>query len=441
MPTRVQRLATLTFSLVFVACGDPEGPLSDATADLAGARAAIAAGRVPTADQLSTRAAWSELDVRVDGPPCNSVLCARAIATTAGDSLWLHAGLVTGVDLASFHRESLNAVLVIDNSGSMGLEKMDAVKRAAGRLIDQLGPDDLLSVVRFDTFSAVLQNPKPVSDRAAVKALLQGVKATGSTCLECGLRDALKAAASTGSLSRANRVFILTDGLPAGDGSEFVSLLEAAAEQETYVSLLTVGLSYPEPLAQRLLRVHGLWAAFGLTPDQLALAFGSRFELEVTPIAFDLSADFTPSSGLAAFDVSGEPAPTNRATVFLDRAPDVQLLRLTGAVDQATAGTVTLKYTVKPSVNLWSLGIRAQATLESTQTISQSTAGPATRRVVAVTRAMSALQSASTAWYAARKDDARAAARASVDVLAATGDPALDADLALARGVETLVGR
>ena len=49
------------------------------------------------------------------------------------------------------YRAPLNVAIVIDRSGSMAGEKIEQAKRAALAALDQMRPDDIVSVVAYDT--------------------------------------------------------------------------------------------------------------------------------------------------------------------------------------------------------------------------------------------------------------------------------------------------
>jgi Ca-activated chloride channel family protein len=101
--------------------------------------------------------------------------------------------------------------LVIDRSGSMEGAALEAAKRAAGVVIQNLRRDDLFSVVVFDDTAETILPLAQVGSRQRALARVNAIRAGGSTNL-CGGwmlgRDNLKAAPD-GSLKR---LLLLTDG-------------------------------------------------------------------------------------------------------------------------------------------------------------------------------------------------------------------------------------
>src|SRR6476661_9026324 len=66
----------------------------------------------------------------------------------------------------------LNLALVLDHSGSMSGPKLQHLKEAVQRIIDQLSPNDTLSVTVFDERAKLLISTQKVADKEALKALV-----------------------------------------------------------------------------------------------------------------------------------------------------------------------------------------------------------------------------------------------------------------------------
>lgn len=459
-------LAVVTAS-AFMSCGSfggEAGATPGGAQDLALARSKVAAGQVPTVDELPYEGLYSEHDLPISGPRCDDTLCVRAgAAITPGvdggqPTAWVQLGLSSNVDLSTFQRPALNAALVIDHSGSMGTEKMEAAKAAADKLIELLGPDDVLTVVMFDNSSSVLIGPAPVVDRAEFHARVKDIHSAGGTCIECGLRDGFDALGKAPHGTRANRLFLFTDARPnvgATGDSEFMTLLEAAAERDQHVSVFGVGLDFGQALTTRITSVRGANAFFLADAERTRKVFDEDFDLLVTPLAFDLSFSFEPAAPLGVAAVYGVPGSAPAAfsqtvkTVFLSRRRGAIVAQLDGALPEGSLGTVHLAWRTVSREALPGVTLATDTQHEATLAVDAPTgelpaySSAGTRKAVTLTRMLTSLRAACEKH--AQGDAAGAAedAQAAVELLeaeaAALGDAGLTAELDFAKQLLALV--
>jgi hypothetical protein len=113
--------------------------------------------------------------------------------------------------------ESLNIVLVIDDSGSMGENDSQKLRLVAAKLlISLLEPQDQVAVIRFATDSQVVASFSPMdpdSKRDLIAQLDRSFDSSGRTDIRAALAQA-KALMAAAPLGRG-RVVFMTDGLPA----------------------------------------------------------------------------------------------------------------------------------------------------------------------------------------------------------------------------------
>ena len=111
--------------------------------------------------------------------------------------------------------EQATVVIATDRSGSMlardvAPSRLEAARRAAGRLIDT-APDDLrIGIVAFNHAPTVLQSP--TRDRAAAHEALAGVRAAGSTATGDALATALRLARTASGRRAPAAIVLLSDG-------------------------------------------------------------------------------------------------------------------------------------------------------------------------------------------------------------------------------------
>jgi Ca-activated chloride channel family protein len=138
---------------------------------------------------------------------------------------------------ASEKRAPHDVTLVLDRSGSMSGEPMEAAKAAAKKVIDQLEPTDAVNVIAFDDKVETLFDRPHVLDadtRAKADRFLTKIDARGGTEIGKALEHAL---ASQTKDARPDVVFFLTDGQSDGP-----SAIKIASADTSATSVFTVGL-------------------------------------------------------------------------------------------------------------------------------------------------------------------------------------------------------
>jgi Mg-chelatase subunit ChlD len=108
----------------------------------------------------------------------------------------------------------LNLVLVIDKSGSMAEnDKMSRVKESLLTMLTKLRPDDVISIVAFDTSAQVLYRAKRIGDGHALRRAIDCLEPDGWTNLHGGLMLGYAEARKHFRTGATNRVILLTDGI------------------------------------------------------------------------------------------------------------------------------------------------------------------------------------------------------------------------------------
>ena len=108
----------------------------------------------------------------------------------------------------------LNLVFVIDKSGSMAdSDKMSRVKEGLRTMIGKLRPDDIVSIVTFDSTAQVLYPARPIGDADGLRRAIDCLVPDGSTNLHSGLMLGYAEAKKHFRSGATNRVILLTDGI------------------------------------------------------------------------------------------------------------------------------------------------------------------------------------------------------------------------------------
>ncbi len=221
-------------------------------------------------------------------------------------------GLASGLDPATWRREPLNLVAVVDKSGSMAGD-LPLVKRCLHQILSQFGPDDQLSVVLYGDRSHVHLEPTRTNaaNRAAIAAAIDAIESEGSTNMEEGLKVGFDLARrSQAGFRGTTRVMQFTDERPnVGDTSAggFMGLMQAASRDGIGQTTIGVGEQFGAELAAKISAVRGGNLFF--FPDEAAMlkTFTEELDTMVTELAHDLEVTIRPAAGLRLVGVYGIP--------------------------------------------------------------------------------------------------------------------------------------
>lgn len=203
-------------------------------------------------------------------------------------------------------RRPLNLALVIDRSGSMAGGLLKHAIRAAQGVVDELGPGDTLSVVVYDDEVQTLIAPTAVTDRAALKARLAGVRAGGLTNLSGGWLRGVELVAAGAGPGVVSRVLLLTDGQAnVGVSDPSVLTKTAAQKAEAGVTTTTLGFGsyFQEDLLIGMARAAGGNFYFIQSADDAADVFGIELQTLKAVAAQNLTVTLTPAPGVSVADV------------------------------------------------------------------------------------------------------------------------------------------
>ncbi len=182
-------------------------------------------------------------------------------------------------DAPAGQNQPVNVCLVLDRSGSMSGEKLNAMKQAARLVVDQLGAQDLLSVVIFDDAQpAELVVPcAPVIDREAIQRKINAIEERGGTHMSTGMRLGLQEILRGRSPERVSSMILLTDGQTWEDQQECRDLADQCRMAGISIQAFGLGVGADSNWDPRLLeelaqRSGGEWMPVE-SPHQVSAAF------------------------------------------------------------------------------------------------------------------------------------------------------------------------
>ncbi|MBG1267184.1 vWA domain-containing protein [Nostoc sp. WHI] len=170
----------------------------------------------------------------------------------AGSSLKTNILLRFRAEIAESPRRNLNLSLVIDRSGSMAGAPLHHALKAAESVVEQLEPDDILSVVVYDDEVDTVVPPQAVTNKAALKNSIHKVRAGGITNLSGGWLKGCEHVKTQLDPQKINRVLLLTDG-HANMGIQDPNVLTATSGQKAELGVTTTTLGFGQGFNEDLL--------------------------------------------------------------------------------------------------------------------------------------------------------------------------------------------
>jgi Ca-activated chloride channel family protein len=216
------------------------------------------------------------------------------------DEAVLRVGLQTRASDAA-ERRPANLTFVVDVSGSMAeTGRLDLVKSALLKLLDQLAPGDQVSIVSFSDEAAVLASMTPLTARSELQSAVDRLTVAGGTNLEAGLVTGYQEASKAFRPAATNRVILLSDGLANQGSTEWQAILGQAKEYAgKQVTLLTVGVGrdYGDELMEQLADNGDGMAVYVSTEEEAAKIFATQLPATIELRARDAKAQvvFNPS--------------------------------------------------------------------------------------------------------------------------------------------------
>ncbi len=156
------------------------------------------------------------------------------------DTLLLLIGL-RAEDIPLEERPAQNLVFLIDVSGSMDSpDKLPLVKRAFMLLLDELSPEDTVSIVTYASRDEVLLDGVKASEKIKIMEAIEGLTAGGATAGAAGIQTAYELAGKHFTPEGNNRVLLATDGDLNVGVSDEGALARMAEEKKTAGIALSV---------------------------------------------------------------------------------------------------------------------------------------------------------------------------------------------------------
>jgi len=183
-------------------------------------------------------------------------------------------------------RMGLNIALILDRSGSMEGHKLRSLKKAVNRIIERLAPDDIISLITFETRWQLLAEAQQAQDKVMLKYLVDHIDSGGSTVIAPAIGEAIRQVKAYDSADRVSRIILLTDGEATDKEDNSRREADKAGELGLPIIGLGFGMDWNEEflfeLADRSLMLppgtHGGTVEFIPTPTMALSIFHQVFQ-------------------------------------------------------------------------------------------------------------------------------------------------------------------
>ena len=170
----------------------------------------------------------------------------------------------------------LNICLLIDRSSSMRGERLQYVKAAAGKIIDQLGQDDFFSLVTFNDRAEVVVQAQRATQKADLKRATNSIEAAGGTEMAMGMALAVQEVQRSMLPRGVSRILLLTDGRTYGDEARCVEIARRAQSRNIGITALGVGLEWNEDLLETMTARENSHAQYITSAGDIADVFSAE---------------------------------------------------------------------------------------------------------------------------------------------------------------------
>jgi len=223
----------------------------------------LADGRMPPADAVRIEELVNYFDYDYPDPGADAPF---SITTEVAPAPWnpahrlVHVGLQgRRMDAASL--PPANLVFLVDVSGSMDEpNKLPLLKGAFGMLVDNLRPQDRVSIVAYAGAAGLVLPPTRGSDRDRIREAILTLQPSGSTNGAEGIRLAYRLAREAFVRGGNNRVVLATDGdfnVGVSSDAELVRLIEQERGGGIFLTVLGFGTGNYQDAKMEQLADHG----------------------------------------------------------------------------------------------------------------------------------------------------------------------------------------
>lgn len=170
---------------------------------------------------------------------------------------------------ADERRRPVNLCLVFDCSTSMAGARLQRVKVAASQVIEQLSPQDTVSIIAFSDRAQTIVPAGKISNKPLLIKRIQRMEASGGTEILQGLRAGVEEMKKAKMSQYVNYLVLLTDGHTYGDEARCVELAGEISEKSVTITAFGIGADWNDKFLDELVAASGGRSIFIEEPDQI----------------------------------------------------------------------------------------------------------------------------------------------------------------------------
>lgn len=233
--------------------------------------------------------------------------------------IYLMARLSSGPAPHEQQRRPLNLSLVIDRSGSMAGNKLDYTLEAAQFLVQNLGKNDILSIVLYNDKVVTFLPPETVTRKDVITQRINTIKASGTTNLSGGWLESCNLVAQNLDPLKLNRVILMSDG-HANRGivemDRLVGIAQQKREEGVTTTAMGLGEDFNEDLLMAMASSGGGAFYFIESPEVTPLIFKEELQGLLSLIGQNLTISVEPSEHVDAIrQLNAYPSETAGKTI------------------------------------------------------------------------------------------------------------------------------
>jgi Ca-activated chloride channel family protein len=188
----------------------------------------------------------------------------------------------------------LNLCLLMDKSTSMKGARMQHLKAASHRIIDECHERDILSIVLFSDKAEILVSAQHPDEPRRLKAMVSTIQPGGATAILQGLRAAMAQVERHRNARYVNHIVLVTDGRTYGDEEDCLKLATEAHQRGVGISGMGIGDDWNDHFLDTLASKTGGSSTYVVSPEMvsrflrervrsLATAYAERGQLLLVP--------------------------------------------------------------------------------------------------------------------------------------------------------------